>query len=53
MNVHFFACKDGVHITLWRLEVYWLPHTCRYWCPWRSADGGALYFLRLCFEWTK
>ena len=48
--VHFFACDDGWHLTLWRLQVYWLTKTKCYWRPWRLMRTA--YWLRFAFEWT-
>lgn len=54
MNVHAFACDDGVHIRLWRLNLYWFRHgVSRYWRPWKSDVDGSVYFLRFCVEWRR
>ena len=51
-HISFFACEDGAHLGIWRLQVYWLRGRVN-WRPWRSPADGALYWLLFCFEWRK
>jgi hypothetical protein len=44
----FFACKDGWHLTIGHLEVYWLSDSPWHWKPWKLMFE--VYWLRFCFE---